>query len=372
MSSPYTAFRSFRIEKGLSLEERKGMLTLYARASVKGEQHYHNTETSDFARAERIATGWFRKLVRADQQASGTLFAAAEIYFKRIQNPKKLEYTKSRWNGFKRFFTGMDCLDVTTKVMREYTEKRLAEARSKGKQLKVSTLHKDLVIVRHCLRTAEEEGWISAMPASPRLHKEKPNARPWFELSEWETIKKLAKTRASESGLNPRTQRQREELYDFIMMMFHTCGRVDEVRKLRVKDCTVVERPTASAKYRSHLRVAIQGKTGNRTSIAWSGAVKAYERLVERHSLKPDDLLFKEHHRDGFRELLEKAELRYNAAGALRNLKSIRSTALYARILQNPRINLLVLAKNAGTSVQMLDRAYLRELPAEIGRDQLL
>jgi hypothetical protein len=61
---------------------------------------------------------------------------------------------------------------------------------------------------------------------------------------------------------------------------------------------------------------------------------------VRRYDLKPDDLLFREHHRDGFRDLLEAANVRTDAFGNVRNLKALRSTGLMLRIIQNPGINL--------------------------------
>ncbi len=116
----------------------------------------------------------------------------------------------------------------------------------------------------------------------------------------------------------------------------------------------------------------IEGKTGPRVSVGWSGAVSAYQRQVERFSLKADDLLFREHHRDSFRELLVAANLRTDAFGFHRNLKSLRCTALSFRIRQNPRINLKLLADNAGTSVAMLDTFYLKRLTIDVALSELV
>ena len=77
-STPFAAFRSIRIQKGLSLEERPRMVSFYARASVRGKQYYWNTETADFARAERLALAWFQRLHRDEKKDTGSLTQAYE------------------------------------------------------------------------------------------------------------------------------------------------------------------------------------------------------------------------------------------------------------------------------------------------------
>ena len=153
-------------------------------------------------------------------------------------------------------------------------------------------------------------------------------------------------------------------------MMVHTGARVDEVRRLRVRDCVV--RPNPKNPKRHYLELWIDGKTGRRKAIGWSGAASAYGRLVKRNDLKPEDLLFTEHHRDGFRELLEAAHLRYDADGMTRNLKSLRATGIAFRIRNNPRINLKLLGIQSGTSVQMLDTHYLKRLSVDTAIEELL
>src|SRR6266699_1282086 len=60
----FAANKSFRLERGLYLEERKGAACYKARASIKGIQPppFFNTETSDYATAERLARSWFKRL----------------------------------------------------------------------------------------------------------------------------------------------------------------------------------------------------------------------------------------------------------------------------------------------------------------------
>ena len=368
----YTENHSFKIQKGLYLDERKGAAFLKARSCIKGKISFTNTETTDFKRAERIALSWFRGLFNI-QQGIGTsrlMGAAAESFLSSIQSINKRISHQQKWSNALQFFKFWDVQDVTPKVLNDYLKSRREAAAKDGRSLTASTLHKDLVTIRQVLKHAVLEGWLTTLPSPfPPVGAIKANPRPWLDPDEWVTLQRVAKEWITEIGQNPRSQQQREDLYDFCLLMVHSCARVDEVRKLRVRDCSVKQIAT---KKRPYLEMRIKGKTGDRKSIGWSGAVSAYERIVKRRKLAPDDFLFHEHHRDGFRELLVAAGLRTDSFGNVRNLKALRSTALMMRIKANPRINLKLLADNAGTSVAMLDKFYLARLTVDLNVEELI
>jgi len=377
VTSAFSSFRSFKLEKGLYLEQRKGMRSYRARASIQSQQFGKNTETSDFRRAELIARSWFRALKRSqDNEHSPSLtdgdtsvFRAARLYFNSLDNETKRENAEERWGGIREFFRDMDVADVGSKVLRQFLEKRRDDAAKRKRTLTASTLHKDLVLIRQILKAAVLEEWVSVLPMFPSAGKVTANPRPWLDQDEWQTLQRVAQERIAEEGLDARTKKRREELYDFCLFLVHSCCRVDEARRIRVRDCVIKTRPP---KKRPYLEMRVVGKTGPRLSIGWSGAVRAFQRQVARFDLKPDDPIFQEHHRDSFRELLIAAGLRTDAFGFQRNLKSLRSTALMMRIKQNPRINLKLLADNAGTSVAMLDTFYLKRLRVDLAVDELV
>ena len=373
----FSSFHSFRLEKGLYLEQRKGMRSYRARASIASRQFGKNTDTSDFRRAELIARLWFRALKRShDNEHSATLidtdtsvFRAARLYFNSLDNPSKRQNAEERWNGIRDFFRDMDVADVGSKVLRQFLDKRRDTAAKREKTLTASTLHKDLVVIRQILKAAVLEEWIPTVPMFPSVGRIPANPRPWLDQDEWLALRRKAKERIKEEGTDTRTKARREELYDFCLFLVHSCCRVDEARRIRVRDCVIKTRPPRK---RPYLEMKVVGKTGPRLSIGWSGAAAAFKRQVTRFALQPDDLLFREHHRDSFRELLIAAGLRTDAFGFQRNLKSLRSTALMMRIKQNPRINLKLLADNAGTSVAMLDAFYLKRMRVDLAVDELV
>ena len=66
-----------------------------------------------------------------------------------------------------------------------------------------------------------------------------------------------------------------------------------------------------------------------------------------------------------FNHLLEYTNLKNNVeTGKTHSLYSLRHTALAMRtLLSKGKVNLLLLAQNAGTSIQMLEQFYLKNLP---------
>lgn len=367
----FTAHRSFKLEKGLYLEERKGAACYKARASIKGESFFTSTETTDFTRAERVARSWFRRLTASNDGNSSevrTMKEAAKSFLADLSKPVTKSYHTVKWNAISEFFRAVDLDAVTTPLLKEFIRWRKQRAQKLGRTLTAHTIHKDFVTIRRILHHAVEQGWLDKLPVFPKQERIEANPRPWLDIDEWHTLQSVAKERIT-SADNPRTHAQREELYDFCLLMVHSCARVDELRRLRVRDCVV---KSLTGKKRPYLELRISGKTGFRKSIGWSGSVSAYERLVSRGNLKPDDLLFHEHHRDGFRELLIAAGLRCDAKGSVRNLKALRSTGLMMRIRANPRINLKLLAQNVGTSVQMLDQFYLKPLQVDMHVEELV
>ena len=145
-----------------------------------------------------------------------------------------------------------------------------------------------------------------------------------------------------------------------MMLMLESMMRVNELRLLTVGQCRVIRR----GKDDSYVLIDVQGKTGHRQAVA--GGAIAVEIIKRRSSgLNPGDRLFPYNQRDAFRELLVATDLRTDAFGNDRNLKSIRATAISFRVLNKE--DLVMIARAAGTSVTMIDRFYAQKLSAEMG-----
>jgi hypothetical protein len=223
-----------------------------------------------------------------------------------------------------------------------------------------------VVGIRQVLKYAIEEDHIKALPIIPRVGKIEPSPRPWLTRAEFDHLRRVSLERIA-TAENPRVARQRQDLHDFIVCMVESTARVSELRNLTVGHVKIEKYPFNGEPYAT---LTIQGKTGHRVAIAGGKFPAVFERRAA--NLKAGDLLWPHTQRDAFRELLDAAGLRRDAFGVLRNLKSVRATAISLRILsQAPSPDLIMIARNAGTSVAMIDAFYARRLSAEMAAERL-
>jgi hypothetical protein len=105
-------------------------------------------------------------------------------------------------------------------------------------------------------------------------------------------------------------------------------------------------------------------------------AVSVYQRIKNRYpASKPDDYLFFPDYKNRitvsnivqrqFRQVLKDGRIQIDeATGKAHTLYSLRHTAICMRIINSEgRVNIFNLAKNAGTSVDQIERFYARFLP---------
>jgi hypothetical protein len=228
------------------------------------------------------------------------------------------------------------------------------------------TLHKDIVLIRQILKNTVLNGLLAQLPPIPPTGTIVPNPRPWFTIKEYNHLVDTARERIV-SAPNKRTAEQRRDVHEIVGFLHDSMMRVGELYNLRYRDCRLQLNKDGD----EMLLCEVRGKRGVRTCVARADAAAVYRQRNERFKPKPDDLMFSEKHTDAFRELLIAANLRTDANGFERNLKSVRATAVSHMLLQNPHLNLTLLARNMGTSVQMLDLFYLRRLSAEMHADVL-
>ena len=118
------------------------------------------------------------------------------------------------------------------------------------------------------------------------------------------------------------------------------------------------------------------GKTGYRVANTMSGAVRAYERSkpailmpVARTISSYRTIRTERRHRGSSRassmHLLDETGLKYDPVTETeRSVYCLRHTAICMRIiLSHGKVNIFNLAKNAGTSVEQIERFYAKHLP---------
>lgn len=273
------------------------------------------------------------------------------------------QYAKWRWEPIADVWRPVSVRAVNARTFREFFVWRRKGVKGVG----VNTLHKDCVLIRQILKYAVEQDLIERIPLIPSPGRIVANPRPWLTRQEWTHLLAVSKQRIADAP-NARTKRQRQDVHDFAIMMVGSMRRVDELRTLRFGDCGLAT--TSNGELTLVMRV--EGKRGHRTVIGtWEAADVYGYRLHTPERQADTGLVFNgEHHRDGFRELLIATGLRVDQkTGFQRNLKSLRAIAISFRVLAGA--DLLTIARNAGTSIAMIDQFYARRLTAEMGMDVL-
>jgi|GEM_PF-573181 len=288
------------------------------------------------------------------------------------KSDKNLVYTPK--TGLLAYFGGKDVTQVRTKDVKAYLQWM---KQHRTVPYAFNTYSTRIACLRKILKLAVDDEVIDAVPATPRPER-KDSPRGFFrfyplvskEQDEYHRVLTTAKAMAQE-GVKVRWVPVTEELYDLILFLSHTFLRptYSEVYALKHRDVTIAEDPK-----RLVLRI-MKGKTGFRQSNTLEAAVGVYQRCQRRYpQWTPDDYVFYPHYTNRqtarnrvsriFSALLKRAGLSVGEDGIPRTLYSIRHTALCMRLVKSKgQVNMYNLATSAGTSIEQLERFYLKNLP---------
>jgi hypothetical protein len=319
-----------------------------------------NGELSDRAyRFDVIADEWLDSLFNAAGDE--------ERKVRRYHDHRKIMMAP---NGLLAFFGKSDVRVITTRRIENYLD--FASQGSKGGRFKPTTKKNHLSTISKFLNFAVDLGCLERLPRMPTV-KAKDEPRPAF--ADWEYRLLRSGCRASERhawmASDLAAVRAWKELRDFIVFMVNAFLRPSEWADLKQKHIEIVDTGE-----NPHLRITVvNGKTRKRVALTMPGAVRAYRRIIQRCGVDPERYVFmpqygnrataKERMSDRFNELLELTGLADDPFGRKRTIYSLRHTALMLRVLKGDNVDLLALARNAGTSVRMLDRFYCSHLQPE-------
>ena len=285
----------------------------------------------------------------------------------------KLFLDNDDW-GLVRHFGQRDVRDLTTRDWQLFIE-RLSNRRT---DLSSSTRNMLMATFRNVLKVARDDGLIDVVPATPRV-RQKDNPRAYFRFAplvpkskdEYKTLLAEARLMAKE-GPVVRGVEVTDELYDLIVFCVHSFVRptTTELYALKHDDIAIETEPR-------RLLVTIRsGKTGFRIANTMFAAVSAYERLRNRYpKAGGDDYIFLPEYTNRataarifqrqFNLLLDRTGLKHDpVTNTDRSVYSLRHTAICMRIiLSHGQVNIFNLAKNAGTSVNQIERFYAKHLP---------
>ncbi len=276
--------------------------------------------------------------------------------------------------GLMKSFAEHDIRELKTRHFSEFID-ALGKMRP---NLSTSTLNMLAATFRNVLKVARDDGVIDDIPDTPR-RRQKDNPRAFFRFhplvpKERDAYKKLLETTKAmiAEGLSVRGVTITEELYDLILFVTHSFVRpiATELYALRHNDVEIADHP-------KRLLVTVRkGKTGFRISNTMSAAVSVYRRIKLRHpNANGEDYLFFPTYQNRetasrivqrqFNAVLKRASIKHDPfTNAVHTVYSLRHTAICMRIiLSHGQVNIFNLAKNAGTSVDQIERFYARNLP---------
>ena len=379
-----------KIRRGLAIYKTHASPYYFARILDTKTKRYKVRSTKETTRiqARLVAEELFQELSRPDRPAqrefsfryyAQRLILKGQAQVERGERNKnyirttKLFLDNDDW-GLVKYFGQRDIRELTTRDWNLFIE----SLTRKRTDLSTSTQNMLMATFRNVLKVARDDGMIDAVPHTPRTQ-QKDNPRPFFRFSplvpenrdEYQMLlqgaKELSQRREVVRGV-PIT----DELYDLILFTVHSFVRptTTELYALRHNDISVEEDP-------KRLLVTIRnGKTGFRVANTMSGAVPAYKRMKARYpDSMGEDFIFLPAYENRataarifqrqFNVLLDRAGLKIDPIlKAERSVYSLRHTAICMRIiLSHGKVNIFNLAKNAGTSVDQIERFYARNLP---------
>lgn len=366
----------------LRLERRNGASVISARTFIQGKLIRKSTGESNVHAATKIATDWYldlRTRERHGEDLHGKSFAeVAEAFLvhadliREVSEGQRRNY-KQKWSLLKEHFDGIKVTNVDTRFLLALREKRSQTKSRSGEPIKPATLKKDMDFVRLVLRHAKHiEKCLDDPPEFPSFRggawEIVPSPRPFLDYNQWVKVRDLAKERMNEQDLNPRTKRQRQELYWFMLMCVGAALRVGEAYSVRWRDCELIKLGDKDHTEAVHMKVLGKHSRGGHREEAYGmfGAVNAFKNMRSaRQDAKPDDPLFLENHREGIKELLIKANLRVDKEGKTRDSKSLRQTGISLRLDLGPNPDYRDIAKWARTSPAMIATFYDQTHPQQ-------
>lgn len=258
------------------------------------------------------------------------------------------------------YFRSKAIAEITSNDFSDYWDWRYKNY--KRRPPTAATLRRECIAFSPLFQFARQKGHITEIPDFNKP-KAKLNRRSTFTDSEWRTFYTSARRWVKE-GKTKSTYRERLVAQQYFLILANTGLRIGEFRNLRWSDLKSV-----AIDGNKQLKGWVSGKTGMREFTFQPGAEVYVKRLYDlrREELgtnpEPDDLVIC--HRDGrpiqslkvsFKSIMTFAKLPMIRNGISRSIYSLRH--FYATKRLENEVSPFLLAKQMGTSVEMLEKFY--------------
>ena len=273
-----------------------------------------------------------------------------------------------------------------TPMMMDAFVKRLTDS-----QLSSTTVSQYLVVVRKLLKLAIRHGFLREVPELPSIKvANRPRSmlslveyaavvRTAHRLSRWGATApeiKASKGHRERFWVQPRHLHLPPDMAWAIRFMVNSFVRPGDLRQIKHKHVQVIRGSSV------YLRMTLpQTKRHDAPMVTLRPAVQVYEAALAKARQEgfgqPDDYVFLPAESDRnyalavlgfwFKWVMREAGVApEDAMGRLRTLYCLRHTSIMFRLLYGQGIDMLTLARNARTSVQMIERFYASALDGEM------
>jgi integrase len=338
---------------------------------LAGKNRRVSTKEDSLAKAKDFAEDWYlglRGKLKNGELSNEKTFRDAAVQFEReyqiiTEGQRNAEYVEGHSTRLRLhlvpFFGDMGLSEITPGQVQEYRIHRHEEAvKEHGKPPARSTMHQEIVVLRQTLKAAIRHRWLDRLPdlSEPYRASGKISHRAWFSPEEYKKLYEATRRRAQHPK-NPRYKWESAQLHDYVLFMANTGLRPDEAARLEYRDVKIVE---DEGSHETILEIEVRGKRGVGYCKSTSGAVKPFQRLVERNKPQPTDTIFPKTHRQLFNTILDEEGLKKDREGQPRTAYSLRHTYICLRLMEGADI--YQIAKNCRTSVEMIEKYYASHL----------
>jgi integrase len=367
----------------------------HVRLFHNGKMYKKTTKQEIRKDAERVAKEWY-----VDKQitlrSSGSLesapvfdhfvklvFAESESRIKRGERSDRLIKDEKHIyeKNVKEFFGHREVTSINYRLLEEFVNKLTA------RDLASASIKRIMSFISKVLKMAMRSDELDKMPLFPTVSL-KQDVRGWFSMGEYTLLRNAARDLVYSTDPDHvkmrkvRGTRIDMEMRFFIIFMVNTFLRPSDVKQLQHKHIEIVR----DKQKNRYLRINTPfSKTSNTPIVSMAVAVEVYKKLLDFQADKgygkEEDFIFLPQYREDrgfalemlrrqFNVVMEFAEMKETTSGQNRTIYSLRHTAIMLRLIKGDNVDLLTLARNARTSVEMIDRFYARHLTAEMNLEK--
>ena len=347
-----------------------------------------STKTTDFEGAKRFAQDLWDQL-RLKVMAGGSIKAKnfTELYPKFCDYLKVNVKTEKRFKDISgsiaryplRYFSKTAVDQIGTKQIQEFVQWRIKNPVVNKTNMRVvvpspQTIRHELSSLKRYFDWMKSNDYLKheVLFKPPPMNRKR---RPHFTAQEWNIVTRNMREWVKEK----RYERERLMLTQYMLILVNTGIRVGEARNLRWEDIDSQMRLEGGREVEDMI-LSAGGKTGKRDVVAKSSDLKTYLKRIwelrkaeieektaddpkaaKEPSLKEPVFCGRDgkaiaSFKKGFENFIKHLNLEQSAEGDKRTLYSLRHT--YATFRIEHGVDVFKLAKNMGTSVEMIEKFY--------------